>query len=480
MHRFQMRTARRVLLLAAVCAALALLGVWIAQQSDDTQRRAPMDATTPPVSMKEKTAPAESESVSKKEGEADKASPPPPLPYSGKLVPEGYEKGDPHPWLVPVPGEYDRRYIGPQTAEAIFAVISSGIPRYQKEDEATKMLEHYRYILSRGAVIRDRLDVSVLVYSTVDNMDGWRKNPESAARSRKFYGLPADAPLQELMDAKIDHKIKTWPPRKEQLNHADKTGEATLNVTLMPDGQGSGAIGTGIVGRSDKRRELTPEEKYNISRHGIAPEGFRLRFVDKDENELPFDHVPFFSERDVVKHWSDAELEEQLVLLPAFMEQPGALEQPNIVWMSMVDRYEAALAEQEARRRAAAPSLRPPATPTADGAPAQLPAPRLLDGGDEPPPVQQREAEPPDARAKREAALAAAKAEGVQRVAEAYVEALMELEKRKDISSEAREKLARRILELRALSKAPPAPPVSPPNSQSAPPSSEEEDEDEP
>lgn len=220
---------------------------------------------------------------------------------------------------------------------------------------------------------------------------------------------------------------------------------------------------------------MTPEEEYNIARHGIAPKGFRLRFVDEDENELPFDQVPFFRERDVVKHWSDAELEEQLVALPAYMNQPEALEQPNVVWMSMVDRYDAALAEMAARRQSVPPL---PAAPAADGAPAQLrPSPGLRESGSEPPPVLQRETEPPDARAKREAALAAVKAEGVQRVAEAYVEALAELEKQKNISSEAREKLARRILELRALSKAPTAPPMSPPDSQGSS-SSEEEEED--
>ncbi len=474
MHRFRTRTARRWIALAAGCAALALLGVWIAQRADDDQLRAPLDIAA--QARRADSAPTESASVSKTDGEADQASPPPPLPYGGRLVPEGYQWRDPHPWLVPIPGSPHFRYIGPQTAEAIFAVMSSGHPRYQQEDEAKKLLEHYRYILSRGAVIHDDWDAVRLGQAQADNIDRWRENPESAAHYRKARGLPEDATLQELQDAQVDHWIKKWPIMKEQFDHADKTGESTLNVTLLPDGRGSGAIAISTAGNPNPRK-LTPEEKYNISRHGIAPEGFRLRFVDEDENELSFDQVPFFSERDLVKHWSDAELEESLIALPGFMSQPEALEQPNVVLMSMVDRYEAALAEMAARR-GAAPPARPPAAPSADGAPDVWRAPpEQLDGGAEPPPVPQRETEPPDARAKREALRAAVEAEGFQRVAEAYVEALMELEKRKDISLEAREKLARRILELRALSKAPTAPPVSPPDSQGSS-SSEEEEED--
>lgn len=479
MHRFRTRTARRWFLFAAGCAALTLLGVWIAQRADDDQQRAPQDTTTaPPVSTKSEPAPAESESVSKTDGKTEKASPPPPLPYGGRLVPEGYEWGDPHPWLVKVRGEFHRRYIGPQTAEAIFAVMLSAHPPYQQEDRAMKVLEHYRYALSRGAAIHDALDAGNLA-GIAGRLDYWRKDPESAARNRKRFGLPADATLQELVDAEIDHWIKTWPPMREQIKHANKTGEATLNVKLMPDGLGSGAIGIGAVGRSDNRRELTPEEKYNISRHGIAPKGFRLRFVDENENELPFNQVPFFSERDVVKHWSDAKLEEQLVALPTYMNQPEALEQPNVIWMSMVDRYDAALAELSARRRFTPPPSAASGDSAAVRAPVEThrPPPGLRESGSEPPPVQQRETEPPEARAKREAALAAVKAEGVQRVAEAYVEALAELEKQKNISSEAREKLARRILELRALSKAPAAPPASPPDSQGSS-SSEEVEED--
>ncbi len=474
MHRFRTRTGRRVLLLAAGCAALTLLVVWIAQRADD-DKQPPQDITTaPPVSTKAEPAPAESESVSKTDGEAEKASPPP-LPYGDRLVPEGYEWGDPHPWLVKVRGEFHRRYIGPQTAEAIFAVMDSGHPRYQQNKaDAAKLLEHYRYILSRGAVIRDKWDAGRLGQQQLNKFNHFRNDPDTAAYYRKALGLAADATLQGLMDAEIDDWIKIWPSMKGQLNYADKTGESTLNVTLTPDGLGNGFIGIYTVGRVD-RRELTPVEEYNIARHGIAPKGFRLRFVDEDDNALPFDQVPFFSERDVVKHWSDAELEEQLIALPAYMNQPEALEQPNVVWMSMVDRYDAALAELEARRQSVPPL---PAAPAADGAPAQLrPSPGLRESGSEPPPVLQRETEQTEARAKREAALAAVKAEGVQRVAEAYVEALKELEKRKNISSEAREKLARRILELRALSKAPTAPPVSPPDSQGSS-SSEEEEED--
>lgn len=453
MHRLRTWSARRWLWLSAGCAALALLGVWLAQRTDDVPR-APQD-TAAQAGGQTDGAPADRAAVSKTDGGVDQT--PPPQPYGDRLVPDGYRWGDPHPWLAEVDGEPYRRYVGPQTAEAIFAVMSSGHSHYQQEDEAKKLLEHYRYILARGAVIRDNRDAVNLGQAQADNIDRWRENPNAAAYHRRFNGLPADATLQELQDAHMDRWIKIWPPMKEQFAHARKTGETTLNITLLPDGRGSGAIGINAVGREDGTG-LTDVEKYNISRRGIAPEGYRLRFVDEDKNELPFDQVPFFRERDQVKHWSDADLEEALVALPAFMEQPDALEEPDIVWMSMVDRYEAALAEHEARRQAAALSARPPAAPTADGedgAPARLrPAPEQLDSGA--PPVQQRETEPTEARAKREAFMAAAKTAGVRRAAEAYIEALAKLGQRKDISPEAQEKLARRIMELRAFTKAPP------------------------
>ncbi len=267
MHRFRMRTALRGLALAAGVSALALLGVWLAQREgeDSGARRAPSDAV-----------------VSKTDEGEDK----PPLPFEGKLVPDGYRWGDPHPWLLEVDGERDRRYVGPQTAEAIFAIMSSGYERYQQADEAAKLLAHYRYLLARGAVIRDRRDAVRLGQAQADNIDRWRENPAIAAWKRKVRGLPPDATLQELQDAVVDRWIRIWTPMKEQFSHARKTGESTLNVRLMPDGRGSGALAINTVGRADAR-ELTPVEKFNISRYGIAPEGFRLRFVDEDDNELP-------------------------------------------------------------------------------------------------------------------------------------------------------------------------------------------------
>ena len=230
MHRFRTRTARRWFLFAAGCAALTLLGVWIAQRADNDQQRAPQDTTTaPPVSTKSEPAPAESESVSKTDGKTEKASPPPPLPYGGRLVPEGYRWGDPHPWLMKVHGELHRRYIGPQTAEAIFAVMNSGHPRYQQnKEDAAKLLEHYRYVLSRGAVIHDHWDAGRLGQSQINKFNHFRNDPDFAADMRKARGIPADATLQEMMDAEIDHWIKIWPSMKGQLNHAEKTGESTL------------------------------------------------------------------------------------------------------------------------------------------------------------------------------------------------------------------------------------------------------------
>lgn len=208
---------KRLFCLAVLAAvALALLGVWLAQRADDANR-ASLDAAAQKGGRTDGApaqAPVERAAVSKKDGGADKT--PPPLPFGDKLVPDGYRWGDPHPWLKPVLFEYDRRYVGPQTAEAIFAVMHSGQPLFQRDAErAAKLLEHYKYILARGAVIRDRSDARRLGEGQFQKLDMWRKSPEVAELMRRDYGLPADAPLQALMDAEIDHWIKIWTPMKE-------------------------------------------------------------------------------------------------------------------------------------------------------------------------------------------------------------------------------------------------------------------------
>ncbi len=475
MHRLRNMTARRALLLAMPVAALALLTVGFASllhEREETPAQNETAAVQKGAADRTEESPTERKSVLR-----PKEKPVEPLPFeNGKLVPDNYKWGDPHPWLVPVRGEEYRRYIGPQTAEAIFAVYHSMYASGKEAEE--QQLAHLKRVLARGAVVNDFDDAHVYI-DLMAQLENLRVRPHL---HRNRFDLSADASIEEIEEAMIARKIRTWPVVKEQFHHARKTGENTLNVTLFPDGRGSGAIGISTVGRGP-RRDLTDEEMYNISRFGIAPKGYRLRFMDEDKNEIPLDRVPFFNERDAVKHMSDADLEELLIGIPVYLSQPDAQEQSTVMWMSLVDRYDAALALLAERGQVPDPASVP------SSASRRPPAP-MVDWGD-PDPRRVQKTEPPGLReapddeamkaqekarvAEAERRRGDAEAERRRRVAEAYIAALEKQAAEAKISSSARSQIARRIQELRVLMTVPAGPPGAPP----APPSSAQDDEDE-
>ena len=192
---------------------------------------------------------------------------------NGKLVPDGYKWRDPHPWLFPVRDERYRRYMGPQTAEAIFAVYDS--PYYTTGEEAEKMLAHWKHVLARGAVVNDHKDALKLGLSLMKTLERIRNGSADLGFYRRFHNLPASASVGEIEEAEIARNIRLWPIKKEQYSHAVKTGEGTLNVTLFPSSYGGGGMGMSIVrtGRGRKSSDLTDRERRNISRRGIAPKG---------------------------------------------------------------------------------------------------------------------------------------------------------------------------------------------------------------
>lgn len=463
MQQLRNLTARRALLLAMPVAALTLLiaGGYLHLNEG---KQPPAQDETPAVqdgaADRTEEAPIERKSVLRPKEKSVE-----PLPFeNGKLVPDNYKWWDPHPWLVPVRGEEYRRYIGPQTAEAIFAVFHS---MYESGKGAEKVLAHWERVLARGAVVND-VDDTYVYGSLMAELYNIRHDP---AFYRRIFDLSADASIEEIEEAMIARKIRTWPVDKEQFHHARKTGENTLNVTLFPDGRGSGAIGISTVGRGPSR-DLTDEEMYNISRFGIAPKGYRLRFMDEDKNEIPLDRVPFFNERDAVKHMSDADLEELLVGIPVYLSQPDAQEQSTVIWMSLVDRYDAALALLAERGQVPDPASVP------SSASRRPPAP-MVDWGD-PDPRRVQKAEPPGLReapddeamkaqekarvAEAERRRGDAEAERRRRVAEAYIAALEKHAAEAKISSSARSQIARRIQELRVLMTGPAGPPGAPPS----------------
>ena len=468
MYRLRNMTARRALLLAMPVAALALLIVGFASLLHE---RGETPALSETAAVQDEAADRTEESpIERKSVLIPKEKPVAALSFeNGKLVPDGYKWGDPHPWLVPVRGEEYRRYIGPQTAEAIFAVFDSP---YATGEKADRLLAHWKRVLARGAVVNDNKDAQKYGFALMSGLESIRRNP---ALHRDRFDLSADAAIEEIEETLIRYRIRTWPTTKEQFNHAFKTGEGTLNIKLFPDDYGSGAIGISTVARG-KNRDLTDEEVYNITRYGLAPKGFRLRFVDENDNEIPFDQVPFFNERDAVKHLDDADLEQLLIAIPTYLSHPDAQEQSTVVWMSMVDRYDAALALLAERGQVPDPA------PAPSSASRRPPAP-MVDWGD-PDPRRIQKAEPPGLReapddeamkaqekarvAEAERRRRVAEAERRRRVAEAYIAALEKHAAEAKISSSARSQIARRIQELRVLMTGPaglPGAPSAPPPS---------------
>ena len=391
-----------------------------------------------------------------------------------------------HKWLVVE--KWRTRYVGPQTADALLETRGYELLKefhgWSDEEIAAdkaKMKAFYERVLQRGAVFHDTDDIGGYGESLMMDIEDerihdqrikeWNKeNPDEEPRTtpRALYGLPESASWEELENAIIDHELKIRPIRKAQTDWRLKTGEGTINVELSSEPR---AIG---YGSSDPNfNGLTDEEIDNISRYGIAPKGYRLRFVKSiwDLEELPPDKIPFFSEKPYVEKLSDARLQEILTGIPSYLSQPEAQEESNVMWMSMVDRYEAALTELAARGQVPQPfaGRGSPSSPSGYVHPAVPPGAAPAPG----PPVEQRESAEPPVEARDEAALA--EAERRRRIAEAFVEALEKAAEKGNVDPAARSLIAARLRELRIMKNPdllkPPVPPSSPP------PSSEEESE---
>lgn len=339
-------------------------------------------------------------------------------------------------------------YVGPQTAEALMLLVhtSPESPRTYDEYKA-----HYQRMLDRGLFFQDTWDIGHYGHILLEKLYGARDDHANyPGEIFELYGVP-EGSWEELDEAIIDHDMRTWPATKANFNHAFKTDEGTINVALYP---GTHAIAMSVVGDPVEpgKSRFTDEEKYNISRHGIAPEGYRLRFVNNlwDEEELPPDKIPFFSEKKYVEDLSNDRLNELLVAIPSYLSQPEAIEQSAVMWMSMVDRYEAALEELASRGHVPEPfaNQKPPPLSSPSGAvrssaapPGIAPAPR--------PPVEQRESAAPPVEARDEAAVA--EAEKRKRIAEAFLEVLEKAAEKGNVDPASRSLIAARLRELRIM-----------------------------
>lgn len=330
-------------------------------------------------------------------------------------------------WLVKEKGKGFPRYIGPQTADAIMATFFTNLET--DSDEWVEAKRHVQLILDRGGIIHDAWYLAQYHGMVKLNMKTARKNPKIAADDRRRYKVSPDASFAELEVGMIDHAIQTAPIRREQRDHAQETGEMTLNVVLNPE---SRSIGIGRAGPPDKQRMFTAMERYNISRHGIAPKGgYRLRFVEDlwTKREIPPDEVPFFNEKKYVESLCDTNLNGMLSRIPAYLHSPEAQDRSDVEWMVLIDRYDAGLTELASRgqipepfaekRASAAHPAMPSASKSAGGS-----APGTLREGPKPPTPTGN-------------ASASAESERRKRVAFAYIEALEKAAKDPNIEMDA-------------------------------------------
>ncbi len=305
-------------------------------------------------------------------------------------------------------------YIGPQTAEALMVYVNlypSG-----SRDEYEGLKAHFQRLLDRGVVFQDSRDIGYYGLQLYDRILEARNYESDIAKTFfEINGVP-EGNWAELEEAMIEHALKTVPIRKEQFRHHFQTGEGTVNLQLDPD---FGAIHMSVVS-GENRKKFTDEEIYKMTHYGIAPKGYRLRIV-KDlwyKEEIPFDQVPFFSERKYVKDLSQDGLNALLKGIPSLMSRPEAQDYSDVDWMSMVGRYEAALEELASRGYVPEPfANRQPSASSPSGVVRS--AARLLNSGCDSAAVEQREPTAPPVEARDEAALG--KEAQKRRVAEAFL-----------------------------------------------------------
>ena len=361
------------------------------------------------------------------------------------LTPEEYKAAYKH--LVHLIG-VDQHYIGPQTADALMVFTNL---RPENRHEFDDLKAHFQRMLDRGVVFQDQWDILGYGGGLMDKLQRAYKS-DFAKDIFEMHGV-SEGSWAELEEAIIERELRTWPITSEQFRHAFDTDEGTVNLYLDPE---TGAIGMAVVGDPVPKgsERFTPEEKYKMTRYGIAPKGYRLRFVNNlwDSEELAPDEVPFFSERQYVKDLSRDSLNDLLRAIPSLMSRPEAQDLSDVDWMSMVDRYEAALEELASRGYVPEPFADrkpPPLSSSPSGAVRSSAAPPGAAPAPVRPSVERRESAPPIEARNNEAAIA--EAEKRQYIAEAFLAALEKEAKKAKITPEDRSLIARRLRELRIM-----------------------------
>ena len=239
---------------------------------------------------------------------------------------------------------------------------------------------------------------------------------------------------------------------KDNMTHSHEHGEGTVIVQIQ---SGSSAIGMHIGhGREQMKngppRRFTDEEVYNITRHGVAPDGYRLRFVSDlgTYQELPIDQVPFFKTHEAyLKEMSKSGLNELLARIPSLLFSSEGSDMRPVEGLYWIDRYDAALKELASRggvpepfAARAAPTAPPPAVssvapPEASGAVSGVPNAAARSAPPKPPVDE------------------AARAEIDRQIeyAKIYLEALEKRAKKDDITPATRSLIAQRLRQLRIL-----------------------------
>ncbi len=281
-------------------------------------------------------------------------------------------------------GKRDKRelpYDGPQTAEALMAAFDArwrrinthraNDPLYSPEN--TKAL--LERALERGAVVKDYGDYIEFTQVLRRNIEDFRvrdklreeitinmppRMKDRYSTARESLGLPESATWEEVDDAAIDRKIRTWPTLKMWMDMCFESKEPIVRVNLDPK---SGA--TFYLGELGKAN-LSDEQEYLITHYGVVPEGVKIFYVDDDDNVLPPEEVQFYNYDDRIAKLTDRGWKGAMRRLenwtPAVAEEE---EWDTVKWMVFLD-YSAALLRAIEKGERSWPTR--PSTPPPSGA----------------------------------------------------------------------------------------------------------------
>ncbi len=184
-------------------------------------------------------------------------------------------------------------YEGPQTVEAIMAAFDEGyesyfFPRAAEMEETYPRDTFLQRTLDKGAVIKDASDYvywmklrDMLLYRK-DRPDDWRSGS---------YGIPVTTSFAEYEEGFIQRKV--WENSiVQQVSEANEGRSVHVYFPASHPDVYLPAIGNMTYVHRDAESidafgaSLTREQRLNLLRKGIEPEGIEIVYIDEDYNVL--------------------------------------------------------------------------------------------------------------------------------------------------------------------------------------------------